>query len=180
LSRGVAGAVLAGALAALASPASAAEPTEHVDQRVNYRLTLPAGWSRAELVDDAEEVSELIAMWTSDKTNQVIAIARIPGPTDGAHAGEADFFANVEGGVKKQFATYTRLSHTKRKFGSGRKAVPGYDLWFRTDRDGKKVVFGARFLFFRGYALSIIVDQPGSRKASAATKKIVESFRPAK
>jgi hypothetical protein len=172
-------AVAVGAVAALPARAAGEEDPE-------YQLKLPAGWTQTELVESDEKTDGEVpvrAMYVNDKTNQVLVIARISGPTDGVLGDDSDdetFYEAVETGVKKQYADYQRISSTKKKFGSGKKKVPALDLWFRVPRDGKKVVIGARFLFFRGYALSLVVDAPGSRKPNAATKKILESFQPAK
>lgn len=157
------------------APARAEEP--------EYQLKLPKGWTQTELVEpDAKGDGEVPvkAMWVNDKTDQVLVIARIPGPTDGAIEDDDAFYEAVEAGVKKQYADYQRISTARKKLGSGKKKIPALDLWFKAPRDGKKVVIGARFLFFKGYALSLVVDAPGARKPSSAMKKIVESFQPPK
>ena len=160
----------------LAGRAAAEEP--------EYQIKIPAGWTETELVESDDKTDGEVpvkAMYVNDKTNQVLVIARIAAPTDGAEDEKDDaFYEAVEAGVKKQYADYQRISTARKKFGSGKKKVPAFDLWFRAPRDGKKVVVGARFLFFRGYALSLVVDAPGMKKPNAATKKILESFQPTK
>jgi hypothetical protein len=147
-----------------------------------YEVKIPAGWTETEMVEPDKNDGEVPvrAMYVNDKTNQVLVIARISGPTDGATEDDESFYEAVEAGVKKQYADYQRISLAKKKLGSGKKKVPAMDLWFKAPRDGKKVVIGARFLFFRGYALSLVVDAPGAKKPNAATRKILESFQPKK
>jgi hypothetical protein len=176
-------ALAAGALATAGALVAAPAGPAWADDEPEYQLKLPAGWTQTELVEpddkDGGEVP-VRAMYVNDKTNQMLVIARISGATDGSTEDDATFYDAVEAGVKKQYADYQRISSARKKFGSGKKKVAAFDLWFKAPRDGKKVVIGARFLFFKGYALSLVVDAPGAKKPSAAMKKIVESFQPAK
>ena len=171
-----AGARVLGVLLALAGAAAADDKAGRVvDEENGFELTVPAGWQRATLVD-ADSVDELEGMFTCDATGQVLIIANIPGSTDGAYQGKDEFFAGVERGIAKGFTGYARLS--SRHFLLGK--LPVYDLWFRATRDGKDVALGARYLFFKGRALSLVIDLPGARKPDKATRAILESFKPLK
>jgi hypothetical protein len=161
-----------------AAPAVAAAG-EVSDEILNYKLTVPDGWTRTELAEGSGG-EDLVAMWTRDESDQIAVITKFVGPTDDAVNKEKTFFDDVEKGLKRNYAVYKRLSAKKTQIGKGKKKVPAYEVWFRTERDGKPVVIGARFLFFKGYALSLIIDQPGARRAGPMTKKLLGSFAPAK
>ena len=151
---------------------SSAAAAEIVDAQAGYRLSVPAGWTVAETPGARDEV---LATFSHEDSDQVLVITRLPGPTDGAWDDDPAYFAALEAGVKKQFSSYERL--WTRRIRLGKKKIPALDLWFRSEREGKKIVVGARFLLFRGYSLSLVIDSPG-KKRPAATKKLLESFLP--
>lgn len=155
------------ALLLVAAPAFAAEVA---DERAGYRLDLPSGWQATEVPNAADAV---LATWTHERDDRMLVVVRINGPTDGAWEGDKAFFEAVENGVKKQYSSYERISLKTTKL--GKKKVPTLDLWFKAERDGKPVTIGTRFLFMKGYALSLVADG-GSKRA---TRKILESFVPA-
>lgn len=161
---------LAAAAALVCVLVGAALGAEVVDEKVGYKLTLPAGWQATEIPGANDAV---LATWTHEHDDRMVVVVRINGPTDGAWDGDKSFFEAVENGVKKQYATYERVSVKQTKL--GKKKVPALELWFKTERDGKSVIVGTRFLFMKGYALSIVSDG-GNKKAA---KKIIESFVPA-
>jgi hypothetical protein len=173
----VRGALVVGLLlvAAVAGAEEKARPARVVDQAAGYEVSLPAGWQRAEMVD-AKKVPELVAMFTSDATGQVIVISSIAGSTDDAYSGKEDFFQGVERGVTRSFPGFKSISSRRHTLGKAK--LPALDLWFRASRDGKDVVVGARFVFYKGRALSLVIDQPGVKKPGKATRAILESFKP--
>lgn len=152
----------------------APESTSYVDEKVGYRLSIPDGWREVSLADAGIAGAPLLIV-ANDATDQVLVVSRIKGPTDGAWGDDAKFWSELESGVRAQAAGYAKLSSRKLKL--GKKKIPAYDLWFRAERDGKPATFGVRFLFFRGYALSLVVDSPGKR-TDAVARKIVDSFGP--
>jgi hypothetical protein len=161
---------LAAAAALICVLGATALAADIVDEKVGYKLALPAGWQATEIPGASDAV---LATWTHERDDRMVVVVRINGPTNGAWEGDKAFFDAVENGVKKQYATYERLSLKQTRL--GKKKVPALDLWFKTERDGKSVTVGTRFLFMKGYALSIVSDG-GNKKAA---KKIVESFAPA-
>jgi hypothetical protein len=157
------------ALLLLAVPTSASA-ADLVDAQAGYRLSVPPGWTSADSPGGRDEV---LATWTHEESDQVFIIARLPGSTDGAWDADPGYFAAVEAGIKKQFPTYQRLS--SRRLILGKKKIPALDLWFRAERDGKKIVVGARFLFLRGRSLSLVVDGPINKRPP---KRLLDSFVP--
>lgn len=158
-------------------------PPPYVDTAAGFQLTLPAGWEQVTL--PVGEGAGPLVTFAADATDQLLVVTRIDGPTDGAYAGEQGFYDRIEAGAEQQTAGYKRISAKPRnvarakatKKAATKQPVPGFDLWFRMEREGQVVTVGARYLFFKGYALSIVIDSP-TKKTDAAAKKIVESFVP--
>jgi len=141
-----------------------------VDRDWGYQVEIPAGWTE---LSTADRPPEVLRGWIDERSGRLVVVSRVSGPS------EDPPLRVVEAGIKDKAHGYRRLSARKRGLGPGRKAkVPGWDLWFRLERDGKPVTMGARFLFYKSYALSILVDVPGRRGPSAEARRIVESFLP--
>lgn len=166
---------LAVLLAATAAGAKKRSDSAYVDKRSGFRLNIPSGWQAMTTVEGDSPGAPLLTV-TNDKTDQLLMVTKIKGPTDGAWNDDPQFFELIESGIEAQSEGFERLSAKKLRV--GKKKVPAYELWFRVDRQGKPYTIGARFLFFKGYALSLVVDTPGKR-ADGAAKKIVGSFAPA-
>jgi hypothetical protein len=145
-----------------------ASAAEVVDTRAGWRLDVPPAWTPVEDAGDG-----VLASFTHDPSDQLVVVTRVIGPTDAAADRDPAFFAALEAGVKKRWTSYRRLS--LRHLTLGKRKVPALDLWFRATRDGKPLVVGARFLFFRGYALSALHEAPGKRRPP---RRLLESFRP--
>ena len=141
-----------------------------VDRDWGYQVEIPPGWK--ELPATARPPEVLLA-WTHERSGRLVMVSRVTGPSDDPP------LRVVEAGIKDKAHGYRRISARRRSVGPGRKVkVPAWDLWFHLERGGKPVTMGARFLFYRSYALSILVDVPGRGPPSAEARRIVESFVP--
>lgn len=165
----------AGVLLALGGRAAAGgkDPPPYVDRTAGFQVLVPAGWQPVTL---AEPPREVLLLCANDATGQVFVVSKIVGPSEGIEKDPKPFLAGVEQGIKNKSTGYKRISAKQRSLGRVRK-VPGWDLWFRVERDGKPVTMAARFLFFRGYAISVMVDAPARAQRKEA-RRIVESFGP--
>jgi hypothetical protein len=151
-----------------AAPALAAEPV--VDRKWGFQIEVPEGWKPLPL-DGAPP--EVLLLYAHEGSDRLLVISRVVGPAEDAE------LETVESGIREKARRYQRLSATKKTIGPGRrKKVPAWDLWFRLEREGRPVTMGARFLFYKSYALSILVDSRGRGRPSREVKKIVESFVP--
>lgn len=160
------------AFALFAATAQAKPARKHVDVKAGFRLVLPGTLDPAPR-DDLPNAPLLVAKDSAQA--RVLVVARIKGPTDGAYSDDPAFFTELEQGVRAQSDGFERLS--ARRLRLGKRKVPAYDLWFRARRDGRPWIVGARFLFFRGYALSLVLDASGKR-VPPAIRRTLESFVP--
>jgi hypothetical protein len=184
-------AALVGLTVLLASPAQAARKAKappYVDAEHGFQLVLPAGWVRVEQ-DTGEGAQAPLFKAANDASDQWLIVLSTKGPTDDADGDGKAALDNFEAG----FATaksYKRLSIRRLEVAPGKPApgqktvakprkLPAIDLWFtmQRERDGKQVVVGARALLFRSYALTLVVDAPGT-KIPRATRALLESFQP--
>jgi hypothetical protein len=150
---------------------AAAEPTEPiVDRRWGFQLKVPEGWSVRPLEGAPPEV---LLLYRHEAADQLLMVSRLAGPAEEAE------LSVVEQSLKTKGNGYERLEAKRRALGEGRRVkIPAWDLWFRVRRDGKPVAMGARFLFYRSYVLSLLVDAPGQTRPTRALRRIVESFVP--
>jgi hypothetical protein len=181
--------VTAAALALAAAPAAHAKkpppPPPYVDTEHGFQLQLPAGWLRVEQ-DTGLGATAPLYKAASDATDQWLVVILTKGPTDDADGDGKPALDNFEAGFAKADA-YKRLSIQRRDIAPAKpapgqktgkpKKLPAIDLWFTMQRAGKPVVVGARTLLFRSYALTLVVDAPGS-KVPRATRTLLESFQP--
>ena len=192
MTRRAALAALAAAAALLgAAPADglARKPqaTPYFDVERAFQLQLPAGWLRVEQ-DTGEGQTAPLYKAANDATGQWLVVILTRGPTDDADGDGQAALANFEAGFAGATG-YKRLSLKRRDLLPGKpapgtkasaakpRALPAIDLWFTMQRDGKPVVVGARTLLYKSYALTLVVDAPGS-KVPRTTKALLESFLP--
>jgi hypothetical protein len=162
--------LLAVAVLAAAAPAAAERQEPVVDRRWGYQVDIPEGW-KAQPLEGAPP--DVLLLYTHEPSDRMLVVSKVTGPSE-----DADLEV-LEAGIQAKAQRYKRLSAKKRALGLGRKSkVPAWDLWFRLERDGRPVTMGTRFLFYKSYALSILVDAPGSRTPGREARKIVESFVP--
>lgn len=145
--------------------------TIHIDPERRFQILLPEGWRPVALADPPPPTLLFAA---GDATDQMLVVSRVVGPTENAH-GDPAVLASLETGLASRATGYRRLSVKKRLV--GRRAIPAYDLWFAIERAGRPVTMAARFLFYPGHALSVLVDAPSPR-ARRVARRIVESFAP--
>lgn len=163
--RAGAAALCGAALALVAGPAAA---DEIVDAELRVRVELPAGFAPREAAAGAA--------WSHPETGQLAALIRLDGPTRGAWVGDAEFFAGLEAGIQKHTPGYRRLAHKRSRVGG----LPAYDLWFRRRGDDGDRVLGVRFLFYRSYGVSLILETPAGAYARGkrACAALLASLRP--
>jgi hypothetical protein len=158
-------------LAALAGAASA-ERALVADGGTTWVLELPAGYAREDPPPSVPDGS-LLASFAAPGGRRVL-VQRVRANTDGAHDGDAGYFAGLEEGVRNEAQGYRRISGTSRKLGRSGK-IPAYDLWYRSG----EALRGTRFVLRSGYALIVTVHAPRTRRPDRALKAIVEKFVPA-
>ena len=155
------------ALLFIAAPALAADPV--VDRKWGYQIEIPDGWEAEPL---QEGLPDVLLLYSHAKSERLLFVSKLVGPTT-----EDPTLETVESGIRAKATGYKRVSAKKRTIGPGRKnKIFAWDLWFKVKRDGKKVTFATRFLFYKSYALSILVDASGG--STREVRKIVESFVP--
>lgn len=159
------------------SPARAEMQRGHyVDLERGFRVLLGPAWQKAEPALTSTAGRPVLVV-THARTGQLVVISRMAGPTDGAYARDPHFFALVEQGVKARSPGYQRTGWRPHFLARGKERIPTLDLSFRMKRDGQPIWVATRFLFFKSYALSLVVDAPHG-KIDRTTRRLVDSFRP--
>ncbi len=173
------------ALALVAQPAAAhaRKPPPYIDVERGFQVALPTGWLPVQQ-DTGEGASAPVMKATNDATGQWLVVVVTKGPTDDSEGDGQAGLDNFESGFRSAMA-YQRVSIKRRDLAIGKRVagkkqrtLPAIDLWFTMQRDGKPVVVGARTLLYKSYALTIVVDAPGT-KVPRSTRTILESFKPA-
>jgi hypothetical protein len=163
---------------ATAAVAGAPSPTPYVDVERGFQVALPAGWQRVEQTTTAG-AREPILKAANDRASQWLVVLLERGPTDEKPEVAQ---ANLEEGFSRA-SGYRRLSIARKALDTGNKnrktTLPAIDLWFTMRRGGEPVVVGVRSILYPSYVLTLVVDAPGRKAPDRATRRLLESFRPA-
>ncbi|RMH40810.1 MAG: hypothetical protein D6689_12640 [Deltaproteobacteria bacterium] len=157
-------AIAAASALAIAAPA-AAEPFVDADLRVT--VAFGDGWRR----------DGVARRWRQSATGQAAAIVRLDVDGAAARRDPRRAFARVVAGARATAPGYREL---RRRIGrEGR--IPRLDLWYRYDAPGgDRPVVALRVLWFRRYAVVLVVDTPAARFRAQrrAVRALLRSFRP--